>query len=81
MPVAVRPAASTYAAVSDVWADCAAALPALVAPRSVPGGKPVIAVPGATPRSPCKTDEPVLVTVEPASTEYGVADPRSTERA
>src|SRR4051812_13306856 len=36
----------------------------------VPGGKPVIAVPGLTPTSPpSMTDEPVLVTVEPARTE------------
>src|SRR3984893_1994894 len=34
----------------------------------MPGGNPVIAVPGLTPTSPLITVEPVLVTVEPART-------------
>ena len=43
-----------------------------------PGGKPVTAVPGLTPRSPLITLGPVLVTVVPASTAYDVAVPRPT---
>ncbi len=45
---------------------------------TTPGGKPVTAVPGLTPRSPEMTDGPVLVTVEPASTAKDVAVPKPT---
>src|SRR4029078_9533813 len=38
------------------------------APVNVPGGKPVTAVPGLTPRFPVSAVAPVLVTVEPART-------------
>src|SRR5689334_18549860 len=41
----------------------------------MPGGKPVTALPGLTPRSPPRTVGPVLVTVEPASTENDAAVP------
>ena len=37
-------------------------------PRTRPGGKPVTAVPGLTPRSPVMTLGPVFVTVEAPST-------------
>src|ERR1700727_3200571 len=42
----------------------------------VPGGKPVIALPGETPRSPLSTEGPVLVTVVAPSTANGLAVPR-----
>ena len=45
---------------------------------TVPGGNPVTAVPGLTPRSPEITDGPVLVTVAPASTANEVAVPNPT---
>ncbi len=48
-------------------------------PEIVPGGNPVTALPGDTPRSPVTTVGPVLVTVEPASTAKDAADPRLTE--
>lgn len=44
----------------------------------MPGGNPVIAVPGLTPRLPWRVLGPVLVTVSAARTENGVAVPRST---
>ena len=62
----------------SAW-GAAAALPAFVAPPARPGGNPVIAFPGLTPIEPLRTDEPVLVMVEPARTEYGPAVPRPTE--
>src|SRR3954463_8071934 len=42
----------------------------------MPGGKPVTAVPGLTPRSPVMTLDPVLVTVDPPSTAKLCAVPR-----
>jgi hypothetical protein len=42
----------------------------------IPGGKPVIAVPGLTPRSPESMLVPVLVTVEPPRTTKLPAVPR-----
>src|ERR1700691_5408541 len=47
-------------------------------PVTIPGGNPVKAVPGLTPRFPCTTVAPVLVTVEPARTPKLAADPRGT---
>ena len=49
----------------------------IVPPTTVPGGKPVTAVPGATPRLPVATVEPVFVIVEPASAANVPAVPRS----
>ncbi len=43
---------------------------------TTPGGKPVMAVPGLTPTFPVTTLDPVLVTVEPASTAKLCAEPR-----
>jgi hypothetical protein len=43
-----------------------------------PGGKPVTALPGLTPRSPEMIEGPVLVTVEPANTAKDVAVPSPT---
>jgi len=40
----------------------------MVPPVTIPGGKPVTALPGETPRSPLILLTPVLVTVEPART-------------
>ncbi len=42
----------------------------------MPGGNPVIAVPGETPRSPLITVNPVLVTVVAPRTPNVAADPR-----
>ncbi len=51
------------------WACNATASAAwIVPPTTVPGGKPVIAVPGLTPRSPTRTVGPVFVTVVAPST-------------
>ncbi len=49
-----------------------------MAPVTMPGGNPVIAVPGLTPRSPLMTLAPVLVTALPASTPKLPAVPRPT---
>jgi hypothetical protein len=46
-----------------------------------PGGKPVIAVPGLTPRSPTISVGPVLVTVEAPKTAKLSAVPRVWENA
>jgi len=48
----------------------------LVPPTTVPGGKPVTALPGLTPRSPVTMVGPVLVTIEPPKTAKLVATPR-----
>jgi hypothetical protein len=45
-------------------------------PVTLPGGKPVTAEPGLTPRLPCTTVAPVLVTVVPARTRKFPAAPR-----
>ncbi len=71
-----RPAISLYAVVTSLCACKATASAAWVAPFTVPGGKPVIAVPGLTPRSPVSVVGPVLVTVEPPSTAKLSAVPR-----
>src|SRR5207253_229235 len=74
----VRPAASLYAVVKSAIAPAAVESPACVVPTTVPGGNPVTAVPGLTPRSPVTVVAPVLVTVEPARTAKRAADPRAT---
>jgi hypothetical protein len=43
-----------------------------------PGGKPVTEDPGERPKLSLRTDGPVLVTVEPANTEYASAVERGT---
>jgi len=45
---------------------------------TVPGGKPVTAVPGLTPKSPETIEFPLFVTVLPANTAKDVAFPKST---
>ena len=45
---------------------------------TTPGGNPVTAVPGLTPRSPEIIEGPVLVTVVPANTAKDVAVPNPT---
>jgi hypothetical protein len=45
-------------------------------PRTIPGGNPVTAVPGLSPRSPVTILEPVLVIVEPPRTAKLCAVPR-----
>ena len=47
-------------------------------PLTMPGGNPVTAEPGETPRSPLMTEAPVLVTVLPASTPKLLAVPSPT---
>src|SRR5271156_5719206 len=47
-------------------------------PVTFPGGKPVTAEPGLTPRLPLTTVAPVFVTVVPASTRKLAALPRGT---
>src|SRR5207249_9402019 len=75
---AVRPAASLYAAVKSCCARAAAASAAWIVPLTIPGGNPVTAVPGLSPRSPLTMVAPVLVTVEAARTANVVAAPRGT---
>jgi len=59
-----RPAASLNAFVRSAWACFAVASAAWMVPLfTSPGGKPVTAVPGLTPRSPEMIEGPVLVTV------------------
>ncbi len=59
-----RPAASLNAVVRSAWACFAVASAAWMVPLfTTPGGKPVTAVPGLTPKSPEITEAPVLVTV------------------
>jgi hypothetical protein len=59
-----------YAVVRSVWAWPAEPSASCNAPPPVtaPGGNPVTAVPGLTPRFPKMTVGPVFVTVEPANT-------------
>src|SRR5579859_1010113 len=64
-----RPAASIYPAVKAACAWAAAPSALWIAPPASPGGNPVTAVPGLTPTSPEIVVAPVLVTVDPASTE------------
>jgi hypothetical protein len=78
LPDGLRPAASLYAVVRSDWATTATASAECTAPFTVPGGNPVIAVPGLTPRSPLIVLGPVLVTVDPASTAKLPAVPRPT---
>jgi len=74
-----RPAASLKAVVRSAWACFAVASAAWMVPLvTTPGGKPVTAVPGLTPKSPEITEAPVLVTVLPASTANGAAVPSPT---
>src|SRR5690242_11123715 len=67
-------AAFVYAAVRLVWAVVATESPLCCGP-DVPGGKPVTALPGATPSRPVIQLGPVLVTVVPASTAKFPAEP------
>jgi hypothetical protein len=63
------PARVLYAVVASVCALFACASAECIAPDiTIPGGKPVTAVPGETPTSPVMTLGPVLVTVVPART-------------
>src|SRR6185503_5170136 len=74
----VRPAASLYAAVRSSCAWAAVGSAAWIAPLTMPGGNPVTAVPGLSPRSPLTMLKPVLVTVEPPRTANVAADPSTT---
>jgi len=68
-----------YAVVKSLLACAATASASWMTPLlTVPGGNPVIAVPGLTPRSPLIVLGPVLVTVDPASTAKLAAVPRPT---
>jgi hypothetical protein len=50
----------------------------MVPSLTVPGGKPVTAEPGSTPKLPATVELPVLVTVVPAKIAKGVALPKFT---
>ena len=79
LAVGLRPAASLYAVVRSDWAPFAT--PSawwMVPPVTMPGGNPVTAVPGLTPRSPLMVLGPVLVTVCPARTAKLPAVPSPT---
>jgi hypothetical protein len=69
-------AATPYAAVAEVCAASDVASAASVVPETVPGGNPVMEVPGERLISPLRTEFPVLVMVVPATTASGVAAPR-----
>src|ERR1035438_2982580 len=56
-------AAALYAVVRSFWACNAALSAALIVPITCPGGNPVIAVPGLSPRSPVIVVGPLLATV------------------
>src|ERR1035437_4389115 len=78
----VSPARILYAARASEWALAATDPPTYVVPFTIPGPgvgenvKPVIVVPGETPRSPLRTVLPMLVTVEPPKTAKLSAAPR-----
>ena len=74
----VRPAASLYAVVKSDWAPAATPSVWCTVPFTTPGGNPVIALPGLTPRSPLRMLGLVLVTVLPARTAKLLAVPRPT---
>jgi hypothetical protein len=78
LAVGLRPAASLYAVVRSDSAPPATASSSWTAPLSIPGGNPVIAVPGLTPRSPLMMLGPVLVTALAARTSKLLALPRLT---
>jgi hypothetical protein len=79
LAVGLRPAASLYAVVRSDWAVAATPSALCIVPLNTwPGGKPVTAVPGLTPRSPLMLLGPVLVTVVPARTAKPPALPRPT---
>src|SRR5664279_3733552 len=63
-----RPAALSYAVPRSILACDVMLSAACWVPISCPGGKPVTAVPGLSPRSPLMVLGPVLVTVDPPST-------------
>jgi hypothetical protein len=78
--VGLRPAASLYAVVRADWAVPATRSARwMVPPLTMPGGNPVTAVPGLTPRFPLiRVGVTVLVTVDPARTAKLPAVPRPT---
>jgi hypothetical protein len=77
--VGLRPAASLYAVVKSDWAFPATRSARwIVPPVTMPGGNPVTAVPGLTPRFPLIRLTPVLVTVVPPRTAKLPAVPRPT---
>ena len=79
LAVGLRPAASLYAVVRSDWAPAATPSALCIVPLdTMPGGNPVTAVPGLTPRSPLMVLGPVLVTVVPARTAKLPAVPRPT---
>jgi hypothetical protein len=78
LPDGLRPAALLYAVVRSDWAPPATPSALWMVPFTMPGGKPVTAVPGLTPRSPLTMVGPVLVTVVPARTPKVPAVPRFT---
>src|SRR2546429_9172952 len=73
----VRAAALLYAVVKASCAWAAAGSPAWIVPLTVPGGNPVTAVPGLSPRSQLTGVAPVLVTGAPAWHVNVLAAPRA----
>src|ERR1700722_6426234 len=79
LAVGLRPAASLYPVGRSDWAPAATPSALCIVPLlTMPGGNPVTAVPGLTPRSPLMLLGPVLVTVVPARTAKLPAVPRPT---
>jgi hypothetical protein len=71
--------ASPIAVVRSAWALLAVVSSTYDVPLSVPGGKPVAALPGLKPKLPLIMLEPVFVIVDPASTAKLPAVPRPTD--
>src|SRR5665213_890637 len=67
-PLRFGVAASLYAIVRSLWAVAAAPLAMSYTPVILPGGNPVRAVPGFSPRLPFTVVGPLLVTVEAPKT-------------
>ena len=79
LAVGLRPAASLYAVVKSAWAVPATASALCMVPLvTLPGGNPVTALPGLTPRFPLMMLGPMFVTVVPARTPKLPAVPRPT---
>ena len=73
-----RPAALLYAVVKSCCAFKAFASASWIAPITIPGGNPVTAVPGSSPKAPLIIVGPEFVTVDDASTAKAAAVPRGT---
>ena len=68
--------AAFIAVLKSVWAIAALESAVCSTPFTIPGGNPVTAIPGLSPRSPVITVRPVLVTVAPDRAAKLAAEPR-----